>query len=141
MVAIDGAGHPRPSIEDDEVAGCRALEHIAIAVDDRGVDAEKWQRRRARLELGGAGQRRDQNAAGLGLPPGIDDGAALLADHAVIPFPGFRIDRLAHAAEEPERLPAAACDVVVAGTHQRPDRRRRGIEDVDTVLVDHLPHA
>jgi hypothetical protein len=61
-------------------------------------------RRRARLQLGGAGQRRDQDAAGLGLPPGVDDRAAAVADHAVIPFPGFRIDRLADRAEQPQLL-------------------------------------
>ena len=55
------------------------------------------------LSVGRAGQRRDQDAAGLGLPPGVDDRAAAVADHAVIPLPGFRIDRLADRAEQPQR--------------------------------------
>ena len=35
-------------------------------------------------------------AAGFRLPPRIHDRAAAFADHAVIPFPRRRIDRLAH---------------------------------------------
>ena len=106
VVAIDGARHCRPRIEDHEIARDRPFQQIALAVDHGRLDAEKGQRRRARLELGGARQRRDEDASGLGLPPSVDDGATLLADHAVIPLPGFRIDRLAHAAEQPKRLPA-----------------------------------
>ena len=86
-----------------------------------------------------AGQRRDQNAAGLGLPPGIDDRAAVVADHAVIPFPGFGIDRLADRAEQPQRGARGLLHRRIAGLHQGADRGRRGVEDVDLVLVDDLP--
>src|SRR3546814_16616776 len=65
--------------------------------------AEERQRRRARRLIDGAGQRRDQDAAGLGLPPRIDDRAAAIADHPVIPLPRFGIDRLAHGAEQSDR--------------------------------------
>ncbi len=98
-------------------------------------------RRRAGLERGRARQRRDQDAAGLGLPPGVDDRAAAVADHAVIPLPGFRIDRLADGAEQPQRGARGLLHRLVAGLHQRADRGRRGVEDVDLVLVDHLPEA
>ena len=104
-----------------------------------GIDAEEGQRRRAGLERDRAGQRRNQNAAGLGLPPGIDDRAAAVADHAVIPFPGFRIDRLADRAEQPQRGARGLLHRLVARLHQRADRGRRGVEDVDLVLVDDLP--
>src|SRR3984957_7568301 len=93
VVAIDSAHLARPGIGDAQIAGGRALLHLAFRIDDLRHDAEERQCRRAGLERDGAGQRRDQNAAGLGLPPGIDDRAAAVADHAVIPFPGFRIDR------------------------------------------------
>src|SRR3546814_10644301 len=61
---------------------------------------------RSRLLGNGARQRRDQDAAGFGLPPGIDDRAAAVADHAMIPQPGFRIDRLAHRTEQAQRSAA-----------------------------------
>src|SRR3546814_1123234 len=44
--------------------------------------------------------RSDHDAAGFSLPPGIDDRAAPVADHVVVPQPGFGIDRLADAAEQ-----------------------------------------
>ena len=85
------------------------------------------------------GQRRDQNAAGLGLPPGVDDRAAVIADHAIIPFPGFGIDRLADRAEQAQRGARGLFHRLVARLHQRADRGRRGVEDIDLVLVDDLP--
>ena len=59
-----------------EVALAGPLQDLALGVDDLGLDAEERPRRRARLQLRRAGQRRDQDAAGLGLPPGVDDRAA-----------------------------------------------------------------
>ena len=116
-----------------------AFQHLAVGIDDLGHHAEERPRRRTRLEFGRAGQRRDQDAAGLGLPPGIDDRAALVADHAVIPFPGFRVDRFADRAEQPQALARGLLHRLVAALHQRADRGRRGVEDVDLVLVDDVP--
>ena len=116
-----------------------AFQHLAVGIDDLRHHAEERLRRRARLQLGRAGQRRDQDAAGLGLPPGIDDRAAVVADHAVIPLPGFRIDRLADRAEQAQRLARGLLHRLVAALHQRADRGRRGVEDVDLVLVDDVP--
>ena len=110
-------------------------------VDELRLDAEEGPRRRAGLEVGRAGQRRDHDAAGLGLPPGVDDRAASVADHVEIPFPGFRVDRLADRAQHPQRFARGLLHMRVAGAHQRADGGRRGVEDVDLVLVDHLPEA
>ncbi len=118
-----------------------ALQHLALGVDDFRLHAEERLRRRAGLEFGRAGQRRDQDAAGLGLPPGVDDRAAAVADDAVIPLPGFRIDRLADRAEQAQRRARGLLHRRVAGLHQRADRGRRGVEDVDLVLVDDVPEA
>ena len=73
-----------------------------LDIDHLGDDA--GQRLRATAGLGGrgAGERADHDAAGFGLPPGIDDRAAAAADLLVIPHPGFRIDRLADGAEQPQ---------------------------------------
>src|SRR5262249_28406651 len=102
MVAEHGAHHAGPAVRDAEISGAGAFEHLALGVDDLRDDAEERPRCRARLELGRARERRDQNATGLGLPPGVDDRAAAIADHAVVPLPGFGIDRLADRAEEPQ---------------------------------------
>lgn len=81
----------------------------------------------------------DEDAAGLGLPPGIDDRAALVADDPIVPFPGLGVDRLADRAEHAQGLPRGCLHRLLAGAHQRADRRRGGVEDIDLVLVDHLP--
>src|SRR6185295_19181164 len=141
MVAIYGARESGPRIEDHEIAGSFALDDVALGIDDRRLHAEERQRRRARLELDRAGQGRDEDAARLGLPPGIDDRAAPLSHHVVVPLPRFGIDRLPDGAKELQRFPLGALNIIVARTHQRPDRGRHRVEDIDLVLVYHLPEA
>ena len=60
-------------------------------------------RRRAGLGRGDARQRRDHDRAGLGLPPGVDDRAAVAADVLVVPDPRLGVDRLADRAEQAQR--------------------------------------
>ena len=141
VIAVDRSHLSRPGVGDDEQPFARALQHIAGLVDDLGHDAQERPRRGTGLQIDRARQRRDENAARLGLPPCVDDGAAAVADDAVIPFPGFGIDRFAHGAEKAQRLAARLFYGRLARRHQRADRRRRGIEDVDAMLVDDLPEA
>src|SRR5207244_11856531 len=102
----------------------------ALVVDHRRLDAEERQRGRARFLIDGSGQRRDEDAAGLGLPPGVDDGAAAVADHLVVPEPDFGVDRLADGAEQPQRLAAALLDRRLALARDGPDGRGRAVEYV-----------
>ena len=88
-----------------------------------------------------AGQRRDHDHAGLGLPPGIDDRAALAADDLVIPHPRLGIDRLADGAEQPQARQVVLLRPLVAPLDEGADGGRRGVEDVDPVLLDDLPEA
>ena len=119
----------------------RTLELVALGVDDDRLDAEQRTGGGAGLELRAARERGDHHAAGLGLPPGVDDGAARIADHVVVPLPGLRVDGLAHGAEDAHARAAGALDEVVALAHQGPDRGRRGVEDVHPELVADLPEA
>src|SRR6185369_4389803 len=130
-----------PAVGDHEIAFGNALERLAFAIDDRGLHAEKRQRGRAWLLVDRTGQRTDEDAAGLRLPPRVDHRAAAVADDAVIPLPRFRIDRLADRAEQPQRTTRPALHRRIAFAHQRADRGGRGVEDRHLVLVDGLPEA
>ncbi|MNM79754.1 hypothetical protein D3C81_916990 [compost metagenome] len=141
VVTVDGTHLARPRVTDDQIAFGRAFQRFAIGTDQRGLHAEEGQCRRAGLQVDRTGQWRDQDAAGLGLPPGIDDGAARIADHFVVPAPGFRIDRLTHAAKQAQAGTRGALDRCFAFAHQRTDGGRCGVEDGDLVLVDHFPEA
>ncbi len=141
MIAPDGAHLPRPAPRDAQIALGRPGQDLALGIDDLGIDAGKRPRRRSRLERRRARQRRDQRAAGLGLPPGVDDRAAPLTDHLVIPAPRLRIDRLAHRPEQLQALARGGGHERIALAHQRAQRGRRGVEDLDLVTVDHLPDA
>src|SRR5258708_32059456 len=111
----------------------------AFAVDNHRLNAEERLGCRARLGRDGARKRGDENAAGFGLPPRVDNRTAFVADHAVIPQPRFGIDRLADAAEEPQTLAAGLLHRLLALAHQRPNGRWRRLENVDLVLVHYLP--
>ena len=60
------------------------------------------------LSVGHAGERADHDRAGLGLPPGVDDRAALAADVLPVPNPRLGVDRLADRAEQPQRRQVVA---------------------------------
>ncbi len=141
MIAIDGAHLAGPGARQAKISFARAFDPPAVIVDQKRLDPEERTGRGARLERRRAGERGDQNAAGLGLPPGVDNRAAALADMVVIPQPRLGVDRLADRAEDAQRAPAGAADIVLALAHQRADRGRRGVKDRDLVLVDDLPKA
>ena len=83
-----------------------------------------------------ARHRRNHDRTGLGLPPGVDDRAAILADHAVIPFPRRRIDRLAHRTQQPQARQIVRVGPLLALADQRADRGGRSVENVDAILLD-----
>ena len=139
VVAVHGADLARPAGLDHQVAGGGAFQFLAVRVHQAGLYAEHGQGGGAGLQVHRAGQRRDHDGAGLGLPPGVDDRAAFLAHHLVIPLPGFRVDRLAHGAQQFQAGAVGFGHRLVALAHQGTDGGGRGVVDVDLVLVHHLP--
>ena len=128
-------------MRDHQIAFACTFEHMALGIDDFGLDAEERTGCRTGLQGCRTGQRRDQNAAGFGLPPCIDNRAAAVADHFVIPFPCFGVDRFTDRAEQTQRGARGLFDGLFARTHQRTDRGGRGVEDRDLMLVHHIPEA
>ena len=141
VVAEHRAHLPGPAVDEHEVALARALERVTVVVDDRGLHAEERLGRGARLLRDRARQRRDQDSAGLRLPPRVDDRAARIAHDAVVPLPRLGVDRLADGAEQPQRRSSMFLDRAVALAHQRAQRRGRSVEDRDLVLVADLPET
>ncbi len=142
MVTVDRAHLPRPRTLDHQRAFGGAVEQLAGGkIDDPGHDTEKRPAGRAGLECGRTRQGRDENAAGFCLPPGIDDRAAALADRVVIPLPGLGVDWFADGAQELQTLARSLLHRRLALAHQRADRGRCGVKDIDLVFVDHFPEA
>ena len=100
VIAIDRARLTGPAMRDAQIALGRAVEHRALIVDQLWPNTEERPARAARLHVVGRWQGGDHHAAGFGLPPGVDDGAAFFADDVEVPSPGFRVDRLTHRAEQ-----------------------------------------
>ena len=98
-------------------------------------------RRRAGLEHRDARQGCDQDLAGLGHPPRVHDRAAIEADDFAVPHPGFGVDRLADRAQHAQTGQVVPVRVLLAPLHERSDRRRRGVQDGDAVLLDQRPEA
>ena len=79
--------------------------------------------------------------AGFGLPPGVDDGAAVAADDFAIPHPGFGVDGLADGAEQAQAGQVVLFGPLVAPLDEGADGGGRGVEDGDFVAVDDVPEA
>ena len=138
---VERARHRRPGPGEDEGAGA-LLDLLALLVEDLGLDARgtgsspspAWSSVRP-----GSGV--IMIAAGLGLPPGVDDRAAAAADVLVVPEPGARVDRLADRAQQAQRGEVVLLRVLDAPLHAGADRGRRRVEDRDAVALDDLPPA
>jgi hypothetical protein len=87
------------------------------------------------------GSGRDQDAAGLGLPPGIDDGAAFAADEFVVPHPRFGIDWLAYGAKQAEGSQVMLLRPLDAPFHKRANGGGRGVENRHAIFLDDAPEA
>ena len=141
MVAPHGAHLPRPGR--GRCRGCRSPRRRALcaastssgSMPGSGLVADPG------FIAVAPGNGRDQRGAGFGLPPGVDDRAAPVADHAPIPFP--RVGLIGS-----PTVPSSRSDLRlwrVTGSSpsriERADRGRRGVEDGHAQAVDRLPEA
>ncbi len=140
-IAINPAHQARPGVGHHQPTALIDRGRALVLLDDPELDARQGQTGGARLGGDGARQGGDEDAAGLGLPPGIDDGAATLADHPVIPHPGLGIDGLADGAEQAQGAQIAPGGPFVALLHQGAQGGGGGVEDVDPVFLNDLPKA
>src|SRR5690606_15851543 len=141
VVAVDGAQHAWPRPLDDQVAARVRGHLVAVGVHHGGVDAEERHAGRARLGGVHAGDRRDHDPAGLGLPPGVNHGSAVTAYHAAVPHPRLGVDGLAHGAYEPQCREVVPRRVLAAVLDERADRRGRRVGDRDVVAGPHHARA
>ncbi len=141
LIAVDGASHGGPRFAHDEEAAFAVRDRLALFCNYFRHNSEEGSCCRSGLGGNGAGERRNHDGAGFGLPVGVDDGAALLADHAVIPHPGFGIDGLADGAEQAKRGERILFNPGVAPLGEGADRGGRGVEDRHFMGVDDLPEA
>src|SRR5712672_2348579 len=102
VIAKNRTHHSRPRAGDTQISFAGTVDHIVVVVDDYRFNAEEGPRRRSRLQWRRARDRGDQDAAGFGLPPSVDDRAALLADMIVVPQPRLGVDRFTDTAEDPQ---------------------------------------
>ena len=61
------------------------------------------------------------------------------AGHTMIPFPGFRIDRLSDSSQDSERREVVFLRPVFAVAHEQSDRGRGRVENRDPIALDQIP--
>ena len=143
-VTPDAAQHGRPRLVQDQVAAdvltlvVARRDLIAVVVDDLGRDARQRPHRRTGFGRGHPGQRGDHRGARLGLPPGVDDGEAVRADHLAVPAPRLGVDRFADRTQQPQTGQVVRVGDLAAPLHERPDERGRRVIDCHAVLFDDL---
>src|SRR6185437_15552904 len=139
-LAPDGLHDPGPRGADADVAGLAIWHRVAVLVVDDRVDADHRRAAAAGLHRLQRGQRAAQEAAGLGLPPGVHDDGVALADRLVVPAPDLRLDGLAHRGHVLEVVVVLG-RLVRADLAQHPDRGGRGVEDVHPEPFGNPPRA
>ena len=143
VIAVHRAHLPRPRSahgQDTRDAVAFYLRAFLRVEHDR-LNAEEGEGGRTGLGWGRPGQRRDEDAASLGLPPRIDDGAAFLAGVFVIPAPSLWVDRLADRAQQAQGRHLVASRPLLAGRGNGADGGRGRVELIDVPLLNGLPVA
>ncbi len=138
VVSVDGAKHAGPGARDGEKPAARG-HFLTLAVQQGRLDAREGNRGGAGPGGHHAGERRDHDAARLGLPPGVDDGTPAAPDMALIPDPGFGIDGFADGSEQPQRGQVVLLGERGPPLHERANGRRRRVEDRDPIALDEIP--
>src|SRR5579884_1289693 len=141
MIVPDRAHLPRPGGLDAKIAARWPVEHVMLGIDEKWFYPRKRLGRASRLHFGCTGERRNENAARLRLPPGVHHGAATLADNPPVPFPRLGIDRLADGSKQADRGAVMALHGLVAFAHQRTNCGRRRVEDRDTEAMRRFPET
>ena len=141
VIAKQRARLTRPGVGDHQAAFGSAFQRVTFVIDQRRLHAEERTRCRTGFQLGSAWQWRDHETASFGLPPGVDHRAFLVADLLPVPLPRFRVDWLAHGAENTQRRTVGAFNRFIAFRHQRANGCWRGIENIDLMLIYHLRHT
>src|SRR5690606_1114660 len=139
VIAPDRAGLAWPAGFQRQHTAANAIYFLALVVQQYRLDAEERSGRRAGFEVSCAGQWSDHHCAGFGLPPGIHDRAATVAHNPEVPFPGFRIDRLASGGEQAQAAARRALYRFVTFAHQCANRSGGCIENVHLMLIYDLP--
>src|SRR5215208_6200379 len=140
-ILVEGAQHAWPRPLYDQVTLAFALNLVALLIVESREDTGEREGGTARLGPGDTGKRRDHDPTRLGLPPGVHYGAPSAADVLVVPLPCPGVDGLADGPEQPQGGEVVLLEGLGAALHERPDGGRRGVEDVDLVVLDDLPPA
>src|SRR5690606_7334638 len=91
VVAVHRTRLARPRIRQNQRALAGPFDRCTVRSYQRRTNAEERRARGPGFLRPGSGEGRQNEAAGLRLPPCIDDGATAIADDLVIPAPGFGV--------------------------------------------------
>src|SRR6202046_2144424 len=141
IYAIDCAEHRWPRLLDCEVAGVTGADGLALHIHNAGGDPGERKRCGAGFCGCCAGQRRNHDGTGFGLPPGVHDRAAIFADGFEIPFPRSGIDWLADGAENAKARQVVRFDPIYTPSHERADSGSGAVKNRYFVTVDDFPEA
>src|SRR5664280_1562696 len=141
-VAPDGLEDAGPRVADADVTGVTAagLDLAAVLVQDLREDSDDGRTATARFHRVQRGKGASEEAAVLGLPPGVDSDRLALAHDVVVPAPYVRLDRLAHGRHVLEVV-VVLRRLIRADLAQGADGRGRGVERGHSEPLGDPPHT
>ena len=141
MIAVKCPEHVRPRLRHHKQTALIVTETFPCFRLNVRHDSRQRLRAASRFGRRHARQRAEHDAAGFGLPPGVDDRTLLATNHFVIPHPRFRIDRFSDRSKKTQTRQVVLVRPLVAPFDECSNRRRSRVENVDLILFDHLPEA
>ena len=138
-IAINAAQHRRPGFSEHQVPALAGTDGFPLLIQNLCGDARERSRRRPGFQGRDPRQRRDEDHAGLGLPPGVHDRTPPAPDVLVVPDPGFGIDRFPHGPQQPQRRQVSPGRIVRTPLHECPDGGWCCVDDVDAVFFHDRP--
>src|SRR5581483_5998745 len=140
-ITIDCAQHSRPGLLEHKISTRTGGYRFSVHCDDFRNNSRERLCARSRLRRNSARNRRDHNVPGFGLPPGIDDRAAIMANNFAVPHPGLRIDGFTYAAQEAQATQLVLIWPLIAPTNERSNGSRSGIKNADLMAINDAPEA
>ena len=140
-VAPDSAQHGGPGLGNNEESTRVVGLNDTVFVDDLEVDAGNGNLRASGFQRRDAGEGRDHDRAGLGLPPGVHDRRFAAPNTVVVPDPGLGVNGLAHRTQHTDAGEVELLRNLTAELHERTDGGGRRVQNGDLVLLDQFPPA
>ena len=140
VVAVRGAQHSWPRRANAKVSAHPVtVDFGTLFVNQQRLNAGHGKRGKRGFRRCDPREVGDEHSTGLGLPPGVNNGALSLANMSVVPVPRFFINGLTDGSEHLKTVEFLAAKGLLAKPHQAANGGRSRVQNIHLVAVHNVP--